>query len=188
MPATGTIKMTAKQFLELGEDPPGVRLELADGEIIVSPSPIPEHSYVQAMLIGILGSHIRAKKLGRLYLDVDTIFGIHDVRRPDVLYFSKGRLHLIGKKAMEGPPDLCIEILSPTSGTMDRKKKFRLYEKGGVANYWIVDPEKRSIEAFVLQDQKYKPAGVGHDQENVQLPPFAELHIPLADLWHPDDE
>src|SRR5437763_12659299 len=98
-----TIKMTARQFLELGEDPPGVRLELVDGEIAVSPSPIPGHSYVEKMLSLFLGQHIRTHNLGRLYGDVDTIFGYHDVRRPDLIYFSKARVHLIGKKAMEGP-------------------------------------------------------------------------------------
>lgn len=184
MPATGTIKMTAKQFLELGEDPPGVRLELADGEIIVSPSPIPEHSHVDRELTFILMGHIKARKLGKLFGDVDTIFGVHDVRRPDLLYFSKDRLHLIGKKAMEGPPDLCVEILGPTSGAMDRQKKFKLYQDGGVANYWIVDPSKRTIEAFILTDGKYKSASAGRDDDIVHLPPFEDLEIPLADLWY----
>src|SRR6476661_4255240 len=104
MSRVGTIKMTARQFIELGEDPPGVRLELVDGEIAVSPSPIPDHSYVEKMLTILLGGHILAHDLGRLYGDVDTVFGPHDVRRPDLLYFCKPRLHLVGPKSMEGPP------------------------------------------------------------------------------------
>src|SRR4051794_6052198 len=105
MSRISTIKMTARQFLELGEDPPGVRLELVDGEIAVSPSPIPDHSYVVLTLARMLGNHIEKGELGQLFTDVDTIFGEHDVRRPDLLFLRKERLHLSGDKAMEGPPD-----------------------------------------------------------------------------------
>src|SRR4030095_6159678 len=161
MSIVSTTKMTAKQFLELGEDPPGVRLELVNGEIAVSPSPMPAHSYVVMQLGAILVQQVRKHKLGRIYGDVDTIFGEHDVRRPDLLYFTKSRLHLIGEKAMEGPPDLCIEVLSPTSGGIDRKDKFKQYAKAGVRFYWIIDPHERSIEAYTLSRGKYKLSGAG---------------------------
>lgn len=184
--SVSTIKMTAQQFLELGEDPPGVRLELVDGEIAVSPSPIPDHSYAEKMLSLFLNQHIRENKLGRLYGDVDTIFGKHDVRRPDLIYFSRDRLHLVGKKAMEGPPDLCVEIISPGSAHSDRKTKFRQYAKGGVAFYWIVDPRKRTIEGYELVRGKYAGAGKGKGEDAVRLPPFRNLTIPLGELWQPD--
>src|SRR4051812_18980036 len=111
--SVSTTRMTAKQFLRLGEDPPGVRLELVNGEIAVSPSPIPDHSYTENMLSFLLTQHVVEHDLGEVFGDVDTILGQYDVRRPDILYFSKSRLHLVGEKAMEGPPDLCVEILSP---------------------------------------------------------------------------
>ena len=100
MSIVSTTKMTARQFLELGEDPPGVRLELVNGAVAVSPSPIPAHGYVVMRLGALLVNYVEKHKLGRIYPDVDTIFGVHDVRRPDLIYFSKGRLHLIGEKAM----------------------------------------------------------------------------------------
>ena len=182
-----TAKMTARQFLELGEDPPGVRLELVDGEVAVSPSPSPEHSHIVVALTSILGPYVKKKRLGRLYIDVDTVFGEHDVRRPDLLYFSADRVHLIGKKAIEGPPDLCVEILSPSSRTIDKKDKFRQYETAGVAHYWIIDPRQRSIEAHQLKGKKYRPSGQAKGSDVVRLPPFPDLDIPLADLWEPED-
>ena len=180
-----TIKMTARQFLELGEDPPGVRLELVNGEIAVSPSPIPDHSFVVLTLSRILGDHIEENDLGQLFGDVDTIFGEHDVRRPDILYFAKGRLHLIGDKAMEGPPDLAVEVLSPSSVTTDRKDKFKLYAAGKVKYYWIVDPKQRTIEAYRLAAANTLAACGGSGSDVVQLPPFADLKIPLGKLWRP---
>jgi Uma2 family endonuclease len=131
-------------------------------------------------------THIRRQKLGRLYGDVDTIFGEHDVRRPDLLYFSKERVHLIGRKAMEGPPDLCVEIISPSSRELDREDKFKQYAKGGVASYWIIDPEQRTAEAYTLVRGKYKLAARGKNDQVVKFPPFHDLEIPLGELWHPE--
>ena len=179
------MKMTARQFLALGEDPPGVRLELVDGEIAVSPSPIPDHSYIIGTLYSLLRQHIDEHGLGQLFLDVDTVFGEHDVRRPDILYFAKARLHLIGAKAMEGPPDLAVEVLSPSSISIDRKDKFKLYAAGKVRYYWIVDPMQRTIEAYRLRGGKYVGRVRGSGSDVVQLPPFADLKIPLAKLWWP---
>lgn len=180
-----TIKMTARQFLELGEDPPGVRLELVDGEVAVSPSPIPDHSYIVGTLYRILGDHVEQFDLGQLFMDVDTIFGEHDVRRPDILFFTKARLHLIGEKAMEGPPDLAVEVLSPSSVATDRKDKFKLYAAGKVKYYWIVDPKMRTIEAYRLRGGKYVGRVRGSGSDVVQLPPFAALKIALGRLWRP---
>ncbi len=187
MSNASTIKMTARQFLELGEVPPGIRLELVDGEVAVSPSPIPEHSYTEKMLSFFINQHIRAEKLGRLYGDVDTIFGEHDVRRPDLLFFTNDRTHFIGKKAMEGPPDLAVEIISPSSVTTDRKQKFEQYARGGVTYYWIVDPARKTLEAFKLAGDEYVCVGFGEENQTVQLPPFEDLKLPLGELWQPEE-
>jgi len=178
-----TIKMTARQFLELGEDPPGVRLELVNGEVAVSPSPVPDHSHVVFALARILGNHIEAEALGELHGDVDTIFGPHDVRRPDVLFFATARRHLIGQKAMEGPPDVCIEVISPSSAQIDREDKFKQYADGGVAFYWIIDPKDRTIHAFRLVNSQFIECGRGQRDDVVRLPPFDDLEIPLSKLW-----
>lgn len=86
----GTIKMTAEQYLRLGEDPPGVRLELVDGEVAVSPSPNTMHSYTVTKLAFAIMAHVDALGLGVLLLNVDRVFGEHDVRRPDLLFSRKG--------------------------------------------------------------------------------------------------
>lgn len=179
-----TIKMTARQFLELGEDPPGVRLELVNGEVAVSPSPTPDHSFIDTKLRIILGQYVEEHDLGNVYGDVDTIFGEHDVRRPDILFFSKARLHLVGGKAMKGPPDLCIEIISPSSTKTDRADKFEQYRAGGVAHYWIVDSEAKTVEAYSLQEGIYALCGRGKGDDVVSLPPFADLQIALQRIWH----
>jgi len=185
MPIVSTIKMTARQFINLGEDPVGVRLELVEGEVAIGPSLIPEHSFIDRMLSFIVGNHVLTFDLGRLYGGVNTLFGLTDVRRPDLIYFQKSRVHLVGPKAIEGPPDLCVEIISPSSETIDKVDKFEQYEAAGVAHYWIIDPAERTARAWELQNGKYILVGEGRGEEIVHFSPFVDLAIPLAKLWHP---
>jgi Uma2 family endonuclease len=168
MSTVSTTKMTARQFLELGEDPPGVRLELVNGEVAVSPSPTPAHAYTVLHLAMILERYLQVHNRGRIYLDVDTIFGAHDVRRPDILYFAQDRLHLIGEKAMEGPPDLSVEVISPSSRSIDRMDKFDQYARAAVLHYSIVDPKQCTIEGFALSNQAYAPTVQGRGAKRCQ--------------------
>ena len=186
MPVVSTAKMTARQFLMLGEDPPGVRLELVDGEVAVSPSPRPRHSYPVLKLAVLLDNHVTEHDLGLLIQDTDTVFGEYDVRRPDILFFTKARQHLVREdEAIEGAPDLCVEVVSPSSGTIDRKDKFEQYAAGEVQHYWILDPQQRSLEGFKLEGNKYVPSGRGEGSATLRLPPFPDLEIPLSKLWFP---
>src|SRR5688572_3062783 len=186
MPVVSTAKMTARQFLMLGEDPPGVRLELVDGEVAVSPSPRPRHSFPSQELSRLLGNHIEEFDLGLLIPDTDTIFGDYDVRRPDIIFFAKARQHLVLEdEAIDAAPDLCVEVVSPSSATIDREDKFEQYAAGKVPHYWILDPQVRTVEGFKLKGKKYVPIGMGKGADVVRLPPFLNLDIPLGDLWFP---
>jgi Uma2 family endonuclease len=185
MAIVSTTRMTAKQYLQLGEDPPGVRLELVNGEIAVSPSPTPEHSYIDVQLSALLTEHVQTNDLGIVLHDLDTTLGAHDVRRPDILFFSKERCHLVGRDSLEGVPDLVVEIISASSATIDRVDKFEQYRDAGVPYYWMLDPTPRTIEGYALRRKKYVRCGGGRDNEVVRLAPFLDLDIPLGKLWFP---
>jgi Uma2 family endonuclease len=178
-----TIKMNARQFEQLGEDPAGVRLELVDGEISVSPSPNPRHSMIVLELAAILKAYIRQNDSGILLADVDTVFGAYDVRRPDLLFFSKPHAHFVTDKKLLALPDLAIEVTSPSSGTVDRHDKFTQYAAGGVSFYWIVDPDDQTLEVFELVNGAYQLQTRGTATENVQAKPFPNLTLHLAQLW-----
>jgi Uma2 family endonuclease len=176
--------MTARQFLQLGEDPPGVRLELVEGEIAVSAGPFPQHSVVVTRLGSVLEEHIYENDLGMLLGDCYTIFGEHDVRRPDLLFFTSEREHLVlPDEAIDGPPDLCIEVLSKSTADVDRVDKFKQYAAGKVRFYWIVDPVALTIEAYKLSGKGFKLIGQGSHHETVSFAPFLELEIPLGRIW-----
>ena len=183
MSTVSTTKMTAKQFLQLGQDLPGVRLELVDGEIAASPSPEWRHSRVEKRLSYLLLQHITEHDRGELLGDVDTILDAFDVRRPDILFVAKANFHLLKGKVVNGAPDLCVEIISPSSGRTDRKDKFRLYAAAGVPHYWIVDAPERTMDCYTLARGRYKRVASGKNTDVVTAPPFLKLKIPLAALW-----
>ncbi|MGN6370429.1 MAG: Uma2 family endonuclease [Phycisphaerae bacterium] len=186
MTTLSTTKMTASQFFMLGEDPPGLRLELVNGEIAVSPSPSQEHSFADTQLRIILGTYINENDLGMLLGDVDTIFDDLNVRRPDILFLAKPRLRLLKKgHGISIIPDLCVEILSPSSATLDQTEKFDLYARTGVPHYWIIDPKGHTFDAYKLSGKKYVKAASAREKQSVKAPPFPTCKIPLAQLWSP---
>jgi Uma2 family endonuclease len=180
-----TGRMTAAPFMALPEDPNKTRYELVHGEVVVSPSPNFDHAYVVTRLISRLHPYVDEHKLGVIVSGIDTPFGPEDVRRPDLLFFSKARLHHIGKVNLEGPPDLCVEVLSPSNRHVDRGDKFELYRDSGVPSYWIFDPMTKVVEAYRLEGKEYVPTVTAKDEAVVQLPPFEELEIRLAEIWRP---
>lgn len=182
-PIVSTVKMTVEQYLQLGEDPPGVRLELVNGEVAVSPSPATQHAYCIQKLSSLLDVYTEAHDMGVVIGDQDTTLGPYDSRRPDILFFRKDRVHLIGAKRLRGVPDLAVEIISPSSVQVDRRDKFLQYAQGGIAFYWIVDPEQRTLEGWRLQDAEYVETGRASGEATLRLPPFDGLEIPLKRLW-----
>ncbi|MDB5292501.1 MAG: hypothetical protein JWL69_3742 [Phycisphaerales bacterium] len=84
---------------------------------------------------------------------------------------------------MEGPPDLAVEVISPSSIDVDRADKFTQYREAGVAHYWINDPALKTIETWKLEGGQYLVADRGRGAVTVKLAPFADLEIPLAKLW-----
>jgi Uma2 family endonuclease len=87
-------------------------------------------------------------------------------REPDILFVGQDNLSRIGDKRFDGAPDLIVEVVSPTSVTLDRIRKFREYEQAGVSEYWIIDPRPFQQQAdFYLRDEdgQFVPAPVGDD-------------------------
>ena len=167
----------------LGEDPPGIRLELVDGEIEMSPSPLPQHSRVILRLSQMLLNHLDAHDGGEVFSDVDLILGPHDVRRPDVFFYGPQHSPIRTDRPLDTAPDLAVEVISPSSGRIDREVKFDLYRKHGIAWYWLIDPTKRTFEAFELALAGEDPVLTGSDNEEPAPPPIEGFRLSLSRLW-----
>lgn len=181
MPAERVI-LTYKDYEALPAD--GRRYELHDGELSVTPAPSPNHQRINRNLSQILWQHVKARGIGEvLYAPVDCILGEATVVQPDLVYLDTDRLARVSVRGIEGAPSLVVEIVSPSTTLLDRATKRQLYARYGVPYYWIVDPEARAIEAYVLSQEAYELAARVSGSAAVSLPPFSDLALIPASLW-----
>jgi Uma2 family endonuclease len=135
------------------------RYEIIGGELIVSPSPNRAHQKVSLRLTLVIAQYVAAHELGEVYVaPVDVRLSPHNVVEPDLLFIRQDRLGIYGPTGpVEGPPDLVVEIISPSSRVMDQTRKAALYADSGVPEYWVVDPERREVQVLVLDQGQYRP-------------------------------
>ena len=151
------LRMTADEYFELGETEE--RYELIDGVIHMSPSPFPEHQHVVMEISGQIWHFLRTNPVGRVRTDLDVCLRIgapgHDlVYQPDVVFIRDQRLASQRRRIVE-PPDVVVEVASKSSRRFDRETKRADYERFGVMEYWIIDPEEDSFLFLRLQDGSY---------------------------------
>jgi Uma2 family endonuclease len=133
-------------------------MELWDGELIMSPTPVPNHQRIVFQFATILREFVTLKKLGEVFLSpLDVILSPHRVVQPDVFFISNARLNLVTDR-VRCAPDLAVEVVSSGSWKRDRVEKKDLYEQHGVREYWIVDAEAQTIEVFALERGAFKLA------------------------------
>jgi Uma2 family endonuclease len=185
MAATEKVKLTYDDLLLLPDD--GMRHELIDGEHFVSPSPNLRHQDVLGKLFLLVGSFVRAGRLGRAYFaPLDVVFTRHDVVEPDLLFVAAGRVDVLTAANVQGAPDLAVEVLSPSSHRHDQVRKRDLYERGGVAEYWIVDPDGETVTVYRrgAEGRFARPALLTlRDGDSLETALLPGLAIPLAELF-----
>ncbi|MBI3122335.1 MAG: Uma2 family endonuclease [candidate division NC10 bacterium] len=179
---TQPVILTYKEYEVLPAD--GRRYELHEGELSVTPAPSPQHQRILGNLNEIIRQHVKGRGLGEVFFaPIDCILSDTTVIQPDLVYLATSRLPIVSTRGLEGPPTLVVEVLSPATTLIDRSAKRQLYARYGVPYYWIVDPEARTVEAYVLSEDGYQLAVRGAGPEAVSLPPFPNLPLILASLW-----
>lgn len=138
-------RMNADEYLSLGET--SERYELIDGVVVMSPSTSDEHSEVAIEVATQLHTFAKATGSIRVFADIDTRFSSTLVYRPDVLVYLTHRLQK-GVSRRNLAPDLVVEILSPGNRSLDLITKRRDYDRFGVGEYWIIDPELNQIRVL----------------------------------------
>lgn len=140
-------RMTFEEYMSLPEEKR--RCELLSGWMFREPSPGDLHQSAVGNLFGLLWNHIRQTRSGRVYLGpFDIVLSRENVVQPDILFVAAGRTGIITGKNVQGPPDLAVEVISPYSARKDRILRIRLYARSGIREYWIVDPERRTVGRF----------------------------------------
>jgi Uma2 family endonuclease len=189
-PPSGTpdTRLTYDDFLLFPDD--GLRHEIIDGEHYVAPSPIPRHQVLLGRLHFEIEYHLRQHPgIGRVFLSpLDVVFTKWDVVEPDLLFIARSQTDIISDKNIQGAPALVVEILSPGTRRTDEQIKLRLFERGGVGEYWILDPDRDLVKVFSRQPDGSFPliAELSRERSDVmktqQIPGLA---ISLSELFAP---
>lgn len=164
--------------------PEGAPYQLIGGEFVMTLSPTPYHQEISQKLEFRILSYIEKNNLGRLYhAPLDVFLSEGDVYQSDIMFISRKRLEIIGKKKIEGAPDIVIEVLSPGTAYYDLRKKYKVYEEHGVREYWIVDPELKKIEVYENQNEKFKIYSEAEGEGTVSSKVLDKLIISLHEVF-----
>lgn len=176
-------RMTSAEYWDLPDDAP--RCELIHGEVCMVPTPDSWHQTVSKRLLMRLVAVLESTGKGEVF---DAPLGLtlpdNTELQPDLFVLNDGHPQYgVRFKSITHPPLLVIEILSPSNRKHDRQTKFELYQEFGVPNYWIADPETRSINAWTLVDGEYQPMGQASAPSKVAFPPFTDLILDLEAIF-----
>ena len=176
---------TYKDYLEWGEDE---RCELIDGEIYAFSCPLPIHCDIHRELVLIIGNHLKGKSCTMYFSPYDVRLNSDSaddtVVQPDILVICDKSKQ--DKRSYKGAPDLAIEITSPSNAYVDRYIKYHKYLKAGVKEYWIVEPQDRIVNVFVLENGQYNHTPY-KENEIVKSTILIDCVIDLKEVFPPEE-
>lgn len=130
--------------------------ELINGELVQKSSPSPNHQRISRKLLLQMVAFVEENQLGEVfYAPIDVFLDNHNAPQPDLVFVSTGKKALVTDDGIMGPPDLVVEIISPSSVKRDRMDKMRLYGKHRIPEFWLIDPNNTSVEVYVFQEGDY---------------------------------
>jgi Uma2 family endonuclease len=174
-PRAGRQPASYEEYLALPAD--GRIVEWANGEIIHHMPPSAPHQNVVTILITLLRNYVNKLDLGGVMIAPFEVRLRPDgpSREPDILFVSRERLPSLSLKRFEGAPDLIVEVVSPSSVTLDRVDKYLEYERAEVREYWIIDPRPRQQQAdFFVRGESGRFVSAPVDEDGV----YASTVIP----------
>ena len=174
-------------YKDLSEIPNHLVAEILNGDLWVSPRPIPRHSYARTMLAASLVPPFHDGNGGpggwQLLLEVEVHLG-GDVLVPDLAGWRSNRdSKLVERRRITDAPDWACEILSPSTRKIDRGLKMQIYAREKVGHLWFVDPRKRTLEVLKLIAGVWVPLRLLKDAAVAAAEPFDAVPFPLARLW-----
>jgi Uma2 family endonuclease len=149
MPTTDRdTRLTYEDLLRFPDD--GLRHELIDGVHYVTASPAWRHQELLGRLYLAMGNHLAAHPgIGHVVLSpFDTVFSQWDVVEPDLIFVATSQLDIVTEANIQGAPALVVEILSPSTRKRDLGIKQQLFDRGGVREYWVVDPVAEDVTVY----------------------------------------
>lgn len=156
--ASTTIQAPPRTMMEVFKSlPEGTPVQLIENTLVMSPSPIVRHQRIHREIFGSLIIFLKQNPLGEvLGAPLDVYLDDKNVFQPDIIFINKDNMGIIQEDGfIYGAPDLVIELLSPSTAKYDFNQKKDVYERSGVKEYWIVDPENKEVMGYSLDEGSY---------------------------------
>jgi Uma2 family endonuclease len=161
--------------------------EMFDGELYASRRPAMPHARAASVLGVKLGEPFDVGHNGPggwLILDEPELHFGNDVLVPDLAGWRRERLPSVPNDAyLTLAPDWICEVVSPSTESIDRGKKLRIYAREGVTHAWLVDPLRRSLEVLALEGARLEPIAEHHGDSIIRARPFDAVELELRALW-----
>lgn len=180
-------KWTYEDYLRL-PDVPGRRYEILFGVLHMSSAPDLSHQRAVSAIDRRLGVFIEDNNLGSLDIAPFGVrlSGVADPVQPDAFFVRQDRQEILKPQYCEGPPDLVIEVLSPSTTRTDRREKFDAYEQAGVTEYWIANPKLRTVEVYALEEGRYALVEQHRAEERIVSRVLPALELEAGALFGAD--
>jgi Uma2 family endonuclease len=173
------VRLSAAEFFALPET--NLPTELLHGELVVSPSPVPKHQRASRKFLILLDDIIPDGEI--FTAPMDLYLDEQNIPQPDLIWVAANSQCKITEKRLEGTPELIVEIFSPGTAKIDRSDKYKLYERHGVKEYWMVDPYGEYVEVCCLIDGKYMQQGIYGAGEQFISPVLGGKTIDLTAIF-----
>jgi len=175
------IKFTYHDYLQLSDDK---RYELVEGELFLVPAPSLYHQRIFKKLGMRLATYVERNHLGEVFFaPCDVLFSDINVVQPDLLFVASERMRILTEANIQGSPDLVVEILSPSTGQRDLGIKRNLYAKYGAREYWIVDPDGKTVEVLSWTETGYRTEAIVTQTGRLSTSIFPDLHLNLSEIF-----
>ncbi len=166
--------------------PEGAPYQLIEGELVMTPTPNPRHQIILGRIFRHLSDFADKKTKGFVILSpIDLYLDNENAFQPDIVFISKDRNNIIKEDGIYGPPDLVIEILSPSTAGYDLKEKFRVYERSGVKEYWIVDPETKPVEIYSNIEGRFSLSAKAEEKGEVRSLLLEGFELDIDEIFRP---
>jgi Uma2 family endonuclease len=171
-------KLTYDDLVAMFPEGDRLRHELIAGEHFVTPAPTNRHQELSLRLTLSIGVHLeKHSDQGKLYAaPFDVVMTPYDVVEPDLLVVLGDQLHILTEANVKGVPGLVVEILSPGTRKRDQTLKRQLFDREGVREYWMVDPDRNRVIV-------HRRAADGSFPLATTLDASATLTTPLLPGW-----
>ncbi|WP_164017584.1 Uma2 family endonuclease [Pyxidicoccus trucidator] len=164
--------------------------QIIDGELIVMPRPASPHTVAHSVMLSDLLSAFqrgRGGPGGWWILDEPELHFGKDVLVPDMAGWRRERMPQIPRVPyFTLAPDWVCEVLSPSTASLDRKRKRELYAREGVTHVWLIDPDTRTLEVFQRHNGKWVERGTWSGDARIRAEPFEAVELELGALWPPE--